>query len=90
MELIEIISHNLEWWLHKREYQTIEKFAHENNFQKSSISRLIRKAHMPKADLIVSLAQALEITPDSLLLEPKKKPKDWGKTFFTGNRSIKK
>ena len=87
MELIDIISKNVEWWIHKRGYPTLERFSLENGFAKPTISRLIKKVHMPKADLIVKIAKALEVTPDTLVLEPKTKPKGWGTKIFIGGRS---
>ena len=87
MELKEIISNNLSWWIKKREYPTIEKFAHENEFTKQTVNNVINQTYMPKIDYIVKFAKALEITPDSLLLEPKKKPDKWGEIYFISNRN---
>ena len=82
MELKELIGNNLAWWIYKREYKTLEKFAYENDLNKTTVTQLVKGMHMPKADLIIKLVDLLEIEPNDLMQMPKPKPNKWGTKLY--------
>ena len=52
-----------------RGYPTMEQFAHQNGFEKSAISKVIRGLRVPRLDTLVKVAHALGATVDGLYID---------------------
>lgn len=52
----------------------MERFAYENSFDKSALSKILRGARLPQVNTLVFIAEALEVTLQDLYPMPKAKP----------------
>jgi transcriptional regulator with XRE-family HTH domain len=73
-EIGQKLGENLRKCIQKRGYQSVELFAYENSIDKSALSKILRGERLPKADTLVRIALALEITLNELYPLPKARP----------------
>jgi transcriptional regulator with XRE-family HTH domain len=77
LDVAEMIRRNLVFWIRQRGYATDEKFAHEKNIPKSTLSQVKNKIRIPRVDTLDHLARALELPLYALFKVPDPRPSDW-------------
>jgi len=68
-ELAARVGRRVQVLIDLRGYPTMEQFAHQNGFEKSAISKVIRGLHVPRLDTLVKVAHALGATVDDLYID---------------------
>jgi hypothetical protein len=68
-ELAARVGRRVQALIDLRGYPTIEQFAHQNGFEKSALSKMIRGLRVPRLDTLVKLAHALGATVDDLYID---------------------
>ena len=73
----ELLRKNLWSLMREKGFATDEKFAHECNIPKSTLSQIKNLTRSPRLDTLESLAQALEVPLSVFFALPDPLPKDW-------------
>jgi transcriptional regulator with XRE-family HTH domain len=66
MDHLEALSQNIRSCIDAAGYRSVELFAHENNLEKSTLSRILSGKREPKIMTLLRIAQALGVTLDVL------------------------
>ena len=69
MEIAEIIRGNLRRRIADSGYPSIERFAHENGIDKTTLSRILSGQREPKISTLFKIAESLNLTLNDLYLE---------------------
>jgi DNA-binding phage protein len=72
-----LLRKNLKHILRTLGYQTFERFAHEHQIPKSTLSQLIHHTRNPRLSTMDAVAKALGVSLSALFSLPQPLPPDW-------------
>ena len=70
MDIQQLLGESIRNRIFASNYRTEEKFAHENDIKKSTLSELLNGKNNPKLTTLAKIASGLEITLSELLRGP--------------------